>query len=95
MSEARGSAVVFPYLLRFNLGSLEGLGEKVDFGRRRHRRNDLCILHYPGSGPEGRRFKSFRPTSFTYVHDRSKKANQLNGWQRPFYGALASVVQPS
>jgi hypothetical protein len=56
----RGNAVV-PSLLRFNLGSLEGLGEEVDFGCMRHHRNDLCIFHDSGSGPGGRWFKSIRP----------------------------------
>jgi hypothetical protein len=51
---------------RFNLGSIEGLGEEVDFGCMRHHRNDLCISHDSGSGPGRRRFESFRPDHFSY-----------------------------
>jgi len=33
----------------------------------RHHRNDLCVFRYPGLGPGGRRFKSFRPDHFQRV----------------------------
>ena len=45
------------------LGLVKGFKGEAIFGRMRHHRNDLCVCHYPGSGPGGRRFKSFRPTN--------------------------------
>ena len=49
--------------IRFNLGSLEGHGEGVDFGCKRHLRNDLCVFATLVQDQEVEGSNPFAPTT--------------------------------